>query len=119
MNWEIFENEQKEICERNDLAWVSVNPNSMVAINDSLFTTSQPINGLRHPKEGNIEGWYMWSGEDIPQDRDDFFHPIHIYHLINQRPQILKYLGLPIGYRFQIDDFGYEDIWYDSSVEFI
>ena len=88
----------------------------MVAFNSSLFTNVQPINGLRHKKEGTIDGWYLWSGDEIPQDDKDFFKPIHVEHLILKRNIVLKYLGLPEGWRFQIDDVGYEDVWFDKSL---
>lgn len=53
---------------------------------------------------------------EIPQTDNDFFKPLHIRHLIEDRPVVLKYLGLPPGWRFQIDDKGYEDIWFDESI---
>jgi hypothetical protein len=59
---------------------------------------------------------YLWSGGDIPQEDDHFFQPLHVEHLLEYRPIVLKYLGLPEGWRFQIDDKGYEDIWFDESV---
>lgn len=74
MGWRSLEIEQKEICEKYNLEWNSVDLNSMIAVNKSLFTNVLPINGLRHPKEGNTEGWYIWSGGEIPQDKIDFFN---------------------------------------------
>ncbi len=119
MNWKEFEDEQKNICNQNNIKWTPVDQNLMIAINDSLFSESVPINGLRHPKTENLEGWYIWSGGEIPQNKIDFFYPIHIFHLIQEKPEILKYLGMPIGYGFQIDYNDYEDIWYDEKIEFI
>lgn len=96
-------------------AWDPVTPNSLIAFNKSLFTPIQPINGLRHPKEGNIDGWYLWSGGDI-QDDIHFFEPIHVEHLITSKSLVLKYLALPAEWRFQIDEKGYEDIWFDPKI---
>ncbi|MDQ4141539.1 MAG: hypothetical protein M3142_13600 [Bacteroidota bacterium] len=73
----------------------------MIVINESIFSTLQPINGLRHVKQERMDGWYLWSGREIPQDDDSFFKPIHLEHLITKRPTILKFLGLPAGWRFQ------------------
>jgi len=75
-----------------------------------------PINGLRHPKHGFIDGWYLWAGDEIPRTDDNFFKPLHVEHLIIQQPLVLRYLGLPAGWRFQIDNKGYEDIWFDGSL---
>lgn len=114
--WSDIEQEQKDVCKRLNLSWTPVDRELMIAFNDSIFSDKKPINGLRHPRENNIDGWYIWSGEEIPQDKSDFFNPIHAHHLIEKRPLVLKYLGLPYGYRFQIDDNGYEDIWFDESI---
>ena len=37
-------------------------------------------------------------------------------HLLEYRPAILKYLGLPTGFRVLINDKGYEDIWFDAAL---
>lgn len=115
-NWTNIEQEQIEVCKRHNLLYTPIDLNLMIAINESLFSSLQPINGLRHPKENKIDGWYLWSGGEIPQDNNDFFIPIHIEHLIEKQPLVLKYLGLPYGCRFQIDLNGYEDIWFDKSI---
>ena len=114
--WDEIEQEQKEVCKRYNLLWTPIERTSMIAINNSFFSTSQPINGLRHPKEKNIDGWYLWSGGEIPQDEDHFFDPIHTEHLFKSKTIVLKYLGLPFGYRFQIDDKGYEDVWFEQTL---
>jgi hypothetical protein len=114
--WSHIEQEQKDVCKRFNLPWTPTDEKLMVAINDSLFSDKLPVNGLRHRRENKIDGWYLWSGDEIPQDKNDFFNPIHISHLIELHPLVLKYLGLPHGYRFQIDDKGYEDIWFDETI---
>jgi hypothetical protein len=58
----------------------------------------------------------LWSGDEIPQYDAKFFKPLHVGHLIKDRPIVLKYLNLPAGCRFQIDDKGYEDIWFYESL---
>jgi len=115
LEWNSIEMDQKVVCERVGTAWLAVAPNSLVAFNDSLLSSVLPINGLRHPKQVRIDGWYLWSGGEIP-DHEDFFKPIHMVHLIEMKPIILKYLGLPAGWRFQIDENGYEDIWFDPTL---
>jgi hypothetical protein len=74
----------------------------------------RPINGLRHPVEGDTTGWYIWAGEELPND-PDFFQPLHVEHLSEWCPEAQKYLGLPPGWRFLIDG-EYEDVWYDESL---
>ncbi|WP_425629896.1 immunity protein Imm33 domain-containing protein [Cellulophaga lytica] len=75
----------------------------------------EPINGLRHPEHGTMNGWYIWCGEF--SDSDDFFKPIHIECLLESNPEILKYLSLDVGFRFLIDKKGYEDVWFDEKLK--
>jgi hypothetical protein len=115
-NWIQIEEEQKEICRRLKVDWIPVERTQLIAVNESLFSNTQPLNGLRHPKQGSVEGWYLWSGNEIPQNDDNYFKPIHPEHLTTKRHIVLKYLGLPTGWRFQIDEGGYEDVWFDESL---
>lgn len=73
-----------------------------------------PINGLRHHREGNSSGWYIWCGEEYSSD-PNFFAPLHASHLLERCPEIVKLLGLPPGYRFLfVGD--YLDIWFDETL---
>lgn len=77
---------------------------------------NMPINGLRHPIDaGHSAGWFIWAGEQFLEDAD-FFKPMHVRHLIESYPDALDYLGLPPGWRFLIDDKGYEDVWCDEQL---
>lgn len=103
---------QKEICKKHESKWNPISKRLKIGISDNL--TDDPIHGLRHPKEGDTTGWYIWSGQW--SDKDDFFKPLCAEHLLQSRPQIIKYSGLDVGFRFIIDKKGYEDIWYDEKI---
>lgn len=75
----------------------------------------QPINGLRHPREGRGCGWFLWCGTEW-SDADDFFSPMHVSCLNDTLPAAVPYLSLPPGYRFMVDDRGYEDVWADAAL---
>lgn len=75
----------------------------------------EPINGFRHNPENGTNGWYIWCGQEIPDD-DDFFSPLHIEHIQDYLPQVEEYLDLPAGYRFLIDGNNYEDVWHDPEL---
>jgi len=81
----------------------------------ALQTQGQvPINGLRHPPEGDTSGWYLWCGETLSQE-PDFFSAIHVSHVSEICPEVIKFLGLPPGYRFLVAG-DYEDVWYDPEL---
>lgn len=73
-----------------------------------------PLNGLRHPVAGATCGWYVWAGDQLPED-EDFFRPVHVEHVAEWSPAAVKYLARPPGWRFLIAP-GYEDVWYDSTL---
>ncbi len=37
-------------------------------------------------------------------------------HLLEINPKIVNYLGLEVGFRFLIDNNGYEDVWKDEKL---
>lgn len=103
-----------EICTRNGHAPLAPVEGSKLGI--ALGTLGQmPIHGLRIQVECNTNGWYLWCGQE-PSKTDDFYSPLHVEHIDEYLPLVRKYLELPPGYRFIIDDAGYEDVWFDDSL---
>jgi len=111
--WNVHIDRQKEICEKFQSKWNPINKNLKVGIGSDL--NADPINGLRHPKDKGTTGWFIWTGEY--SESDDFFQPMCAEHLLQIRPELIKYFGLDIGYRFLIDKNGYEDVWYDEKIK--
>jgi hypothetical protein len=112
-SWNSHIESQKEICATHNSKWKPINKKLRVGVSAKLDT--DPINGLRHPNEKGTTGWFIWTGDY--SERDDFFQPMCAEHLLQKRPDIIKYLGLDIGYRFLADRNGYEDIWYDEKLK--
>ena len=113
---ELYSTATKGIVPKLNINWTPVERDSLIAFNDSLFSSTQPINGLRHPKKEKMDGWFYGVGVHFRKMMKNILKPLHIEHLLEKRPLVLKYLGLPAGWRFQIDDLGYEDIWFDNSI---
>lgn len=109
-----FKEEQSQICEKYNVPFVESSASLKVGIARNIKDFSEPINGLRHPVQGDTSGWYIWGGEEFSDD-PNFFMPLHIEHLPEFCPEIMKYLGLPPGYRFLITK-SYEDVWEDESL---
>ncbi|WP_437439692.1 immunity protein Imm33 domain-containing protein [Geopseudomonas aromaticivorans] len=103
--------EQQQVCARFGTACEPVDTDSKVGV--ALHTLNlQPLNALRHPAAGSTCGWYIWGGEDLPQDQEDFFQPLHVLHLPSYCPAVIPYLALPPGWRILLAP-GYEDVWFD------
>jgi hypothetical protein len=89
-------------------------PGQKVGIARNVLEGLLPLNGLRHPPEGDSTGWYIWAGE-VLSSADDFFAPLHVAHLNERCPEIVRFLGLPPGWRFLIAG-SIEDVWFDPAL---
>lgn len=105
---------EKTVCECENVATVEPEPGSKLGL--ALNTLGQqPIHGLRIEPANGTNGWYIWCGGEMP-DNEDFFSPLHIEHIDDYLPLVKKFLHLPFGYRFLIDDKNYEDVWFDQAL---
>ena len=109
-----IEIQQKEICQKYNVEFQRLDFNLKLGIADNYFQGILPLNGLRHPQENGTCGWFLWASEDF-SEADDFFKPLHVYHLIEKKPEIIKYLALPEGWRFLVAG-EYEDVWFDENL---
>lgn len=105
--------EQLLLCERFGADFQNSPFNLKVGISLSIRDGIYPLNGLRHPAEGDTTGWYIWAGDY--SSSVDFFKPLHVEHLKEWCPQVLVYLGLAPGWRFLIAP-NCEDVWQDLSL---
>lgn len=107
---------QLEICKKYEVSFFKAPIYLKVGIANNVKEKHLfPINGLRHKPEGDTTGWYIWAGEEFSED-PDFFVPLHVEHLKEWRPEVLKFLALPPGYRFLIGENEYEDVWFDENL---
>jgi len=71
ISYEQVEKVQRSYCEELDQQYVAARPDLKVGF--ALETRGRiPINGLRHPPEGDTTGWYLWCGEEFPSGDDSF-----------------------------------------------
>lgn len=105
---------QQAVCRKYGTTFVEAPLNSRVGVARNVKRGLVPINGLRHRPDGDMTGWFIWTGEQMSDD-PDFFHAIHVAHLEEERPEIVKFLGLPPGWRF-LKAGDYEDAWFDEEL---
>jgi hypothetical protein len=85
-----------------------------VGISPNVLTDLLPLNALRHQRENGTCGWYIWAGEELPDD-PGFFVALHVEHLAEWCPSIVPYLALPPGYRVLLAP-DFEDVWFDGAL---
>lgn len=107
--------EQLEVCLRHGAGSLECPGYLKVGIARNVKNGVLPLNGLRHPPEGDTSGWYIWAGDADPQDDPEFFLPLHVHHLSDWCPEVIRFLGLPPGWRF-LTAGEYEDVWEDPSL---
>jgi hypothetical protein len=110
----IVTEQQKRICDKYGAPFVESPVFLRVGITLNVKTGIIPINGLRHPLEADMTGWYIWAGVEFSEDLDSWTS-LHVEHLTEWCPAVLPYLGLAPGWRFLIAG-EYEDVWQDDSL---
>lgn len=106
--------QQIELCQRYGAEFAPSPSHLKVGIALNVREGVLPVNGLRHPPEGDTTGWYIWAGDE-PGDAPDYFLPLHVEHLPEWCPDAMRFLGLPPGWRFLFAP-GSEDVWRDPSL---
>lgn len=103
------EDRRRAICQRFSAEFCP-----KVGLSRDAGSRAQPLNGLRHPPEGDASGWYIWRGTDL-SDVDDYFQPMHVEHMAEEYPEAVEFLALPPGWRFLVAP-GQLDVWFDESL---
>ncbi len=102
----------EDICLRYGSQCCFIDEGTMVAIAASTIGNS-PVYGVRlEAAPGAIE-WFLWCGEH--RDDVDFYAPYHAKHITEMLPLVVPYLALEPGFKFIVDDAGYEDVWRESD----
>jgi hypothetical protein len=110
----MFTESQLEICRKYGAQCTPLDLGLRVGVSDDFFSGELPLNGLRHPPEGNMCGWYLWAGKKL-SGNPDYFEPMHLSHLADGGSEILRYLALPPGWRFLVGE-NCEDVWFYAKL---
>lgn len=107
--------EQRAVCRRFHAEPEPPKRATVVGLALSRPRTLLPLNGLRHPIVANSNGWFIWRGDPIPQEDNNFFSPVHVEHVTDHAPELAPYLALPPGWRVLLAP-GHEDVWFDDAI---
>ncbi|WP_312508532.1 immunity protein Imm33 domain-containing protein [Chryseobacterium culicis] len=88
---------QSEICLQQNLIPLFPNFNQSVVISDGVYE-GKDIEGIRYDSPHDESGWYLIT--DDYNDDIKSLKMLHFYHVAFARPDVLKYLAIPFGYRF-------------------
>ena len=71
------------------------------------------VDAVRYPSPAHMTGW--WLTTELYDDNSQSLMNEHCFHLAFKRPELLKYLAFPFGYRFYFSHKKAE-IWFDENV---
>jgi hypothetical protein len=100
---------QRALCEKYAAPFVPAPPYLKAGVAANVRDGVLPVNGLRVRPDIGTTGWFIWAGEEISA-ADDFFLPLHIAHLADWCPDVVRFLGLPPGWRFMVAG-ERQDVW--------
>jgi len=104
--------DQETECRRFGVASVFPNFSQMLVISAGVYE-GLPLQAVRYPSPPHMCGW--WITTDLYDGNIKSLITEHYYHVAFKRADILKYLALPSGYRFNLDQNGEFDVWYDEA----
>ena len=108
------ERAQRALCDRYGAEFVPSALSGKIGIAEDVRSGLLPVNGLRHLPVGDTTGWYLWAGDELKGD-PDYFKPLHLEHLDEWCPGLMKFMGLAPGWRLQVAP-GHEDVWFDPAL---
>lgn len=92
---------QSEICSQYGLVPTFPNFSQMVAISNGVYE-GKDIEGIRYESPEHMSGWWLIT-EDYNDDINSLM-TVHYHHVAFARPDILKYLAIPFGHRFLMEN---------------
>ena len=85
--------------------------NQLVAVSIGVFDGDQ-VQGVRYYMEKQMSGWIVTT--DRYNGDVNSLSMEHFSHLSEKRPDLVKYLCLPVGWRF---DTSRRDVWFDETIQ--
>lgn len=88
--------QQSEMCRELNIIPLFPTFNQLIVISDGVYE-GKDIEGIRYDSPQDESGWYLIT--DDYNDDITSLKAVHFYHVAFARPDILKYLAIPFGYR--------------------
>lgn len=104
-------NEQSFECMKYNVLPSFPTFSQMIIISKGVIDGEQ-IDAVRYQSPTHMTGW--WLTTDYYDGNTSSLETIHYYHIAFKRPDIVKYLALPFGFRFFSGE--KSEAWLDESV---
>jgi hypothetical protein len=104
--------QQHDICQKANAQFLPPNPQQLVAISQGVLE-GDPTGGARFISPSHMSGW--WITTDRYDGNVGTLKVLHLHHVTAVRPDLVRYLALPYGHRFEQDN-DQERVWYDATI---
>ncbi|AUO45739.1 immunity protein Imm33 domain-containing protein [Pseudomonas ogarae] len=101
--------EQHAVCERAGADYAAPTFDQMIVISDGILE-GDPADGVRYPSPEHMSGW--WLTTDRFDGSVKNLKTVHTQHVAVSRPDLVRFLALPFGYRFHGAT---NDVWLDEK----
>ncbi|UXY14185.1 hypothetical protein N8I74_12745 [Chitiniphilus purpureus] len=101
--------EQHKICNNAGSTFSPPRPDKLVVISEGVYEGEQ-VEGVRYPSPDHMSGW--WITTNKYNGNVETLKTVHAYHLTKNRPDLLGYLAMEYGYRFESNS---KKTWFDSK----
>lgn len=105
--------DQHAVCDQVSANFDPPRPDKKVAISTGVYE-GDPVEGVRYPSPEHMSGW--WLTTDRYDGNIKSLEIVHLYHVTATRPDLVRYLALPYGFRFRTSQAGPADVWFDEKV---
>jgi hypothetical protein len=105
-------NDQKEECNLHDVSPVFPTFSQNIVISKGVYE-GLAVDGVRYSSPSHMTGW--WLTTDLYDSNVDSMINVHYFHVAFKRPDLLRYLALPTGYRFFLSEEEHA-VWFDDKV---
>lgn len=108
--------EQARVCHSRGLAWNSVPQNADILFTEGSFTAAPRVvtECVRYMPDGDFSGWMIYT--DADRSNDVPFKSAELCDFLDKFDlRILRFLGLPVGWLFNIDQNGLAHIWSEDD----
>lgn len=114
-NYEDFKKEELKKFNLQSINFYLPTEDQLVVISDGVLE-GELVEGVRYFSPKHMSGW--WLTTEKYNGNIDTLHTEHFQHCFEKRPDLIKYLSLPAGFRFFQNGYkkNKEDIWFDSKI---
>jgi hypothetical protein len=103
--------EQHSVCQKYDAEFRPPRPDQLTVVSEGVLD-GLPVQGIRYLAPEGMSGW--WITSDRYSGNISTLRHEHTYHVTAIRPDLAKFIALPVGFRYDLSS--HEDVWFDRDV---